>query len=78
MPWVLIPERTWVCKRFLVGTNLYGAPALAFAIIFHIIFGRLWFALLVGEAARIWFRVFPFRYVILALTIYGCGPAIMQ
>ena len=78
-PWVLIPEAHLGLREVFGWHYLYGAPALAFAIVFHIIFWTICGLLLFRgrKLPVIWLRVLSVCFiVILALTIYGCRPAI--
>jgi len=79
MPWVLIPGAHLGLQEVFGWHYLYGAPALAFAIIFHIIFWTICGLLLFRgrKLPAMWLRVLSISFiVILALTIYGCCPAI--
>jgi hypothetical protein len=79
MPWVLIPNAHEGLLEVCGLHYLYGAPHLAFAIAFHIVFWTLCGLLLFRgrKLSKVWLRVSSILLiVILALTVYGCCPAI--
>ena len=78
-PWVMIPGAHLGLQHVLGLRYLYGAPAIAFAIVFHIIFWTLCGLLLFrGQKLTVtWLRSISIVFiVILILTIIGCCPAI--
>jgi hypothetical protein len=78
-PWVMIPGAHLGLQEVCGLRYLYGASALAFAVFFHIIFWTLCGLLLFRgrKLSTVWLRVLSvLLIVILALTIYGCRPAI--
>ena len=78
-PWVMIPGAHLGVQYVLGLRYLYGAPAIAFAIVFHIIFWTLCGLLLFrGQKLTVtWLRSISIVFiVILILTIIGCCPAI--
>jgi len=78
-PWVMIPGVHLGLQHVLGLRYLYGAPAIAFAIVFHIIFWTLC-GLLLFRGQKLsagWLRGLSILFiVILVLTIFGCCPAI--
>ena len=78
-PWVMIPGAHLGLQHVFGLRYLYGAPAIAFAIVFHIIFWTLCGLLLFrGQKLTVtWLRSISIVFiVILILTIIGCCPAI--
>lgn len=78
-PWVMIPGAHLGLQEVCGLHHLYGAPAFAFAIFFHVIFWTLCGLLLFRgrKLSTIWLRVSSILLiVILSLTVYGCGPVI--
>ena len=78
-PWVMIPGAHLGLQHVLGLRYLYGAPAIAFAIVFHIIFWTLCGLLLIRgqKLSATWLRSISIVFiVILILTIIGCCPAI--
>ena len=78
-PWVIIPGAHLGLQNVCGLKYLYGAPAIAFAIIFHTIFWTLCVLLLFwGRILSVgWLRSLSILFiVILVLTIIGCCPAI--
>ena len=78
-PWVMIPGAHLGLQHVLGLRHLYGAPATAFAIVFHVIFWTLCGLLLFrGQKLSVgWLRGISIVFmVILVLTIFGCCPAI--
>jgi hypothetical protein len=80
MPWVMIPnayEGVLYACGFQYG--LYGAPRLAVAIGFHLVFWTLCFLVVFrGRKLSLWpLRIYAvLLLVILAVTIHGCRGAI--
>jgi hypothetical protein len=78
-PWVMIPGAHLGLQEVCGLHYLYGGPALAFAIVFHIIFWTLCGLLLFRgqKLSTVWLRLLSILLIaILALTVYGCRPAI--
>ena len=78
-PWVMIPGAHLGLQHVLGLRYLYGAPAIAYAVVFHIVFWTLCGLLLFrGQKLSVgWLRGLSIVFiVILVLTIYGCCPAI--
>ena len=78
-PWIMIPGVHLGLQNLCGLQYLYGAPAIAFAIVFHLIFWTLC-VLLLFRARKLsvgWLRSLSILFiVILVLTIIGCCPAI--
>ena len=78
-PWVIIPGAHLGLQNVCGLKYLYGAPAIAFAIILHTIFWTPCVLLLFwGRKLSVgWLRSLSILFiVILVLTIIGCCPAI--